>query len=119
MALKVYEVSLEMIEHVRPLMGRVANHDRAASRGAQPDNAGALADQLRRAASSVPLNIAEGSASHAGNKKARYRTAAGSAAEVGAALDVAVAWRFVTKEEAEPVREDLDRIGAMLWRLTH
>ena len=42
-----------------------------------------LARQLRRSSSSVPLNLAEGSYSHKGNRKARYFTALGSANEHG------------------------------------
>jgi four helix bundle protein len=41
----------------------------------------ALADQLRRAASSVALDLAEGELSDPGNQRARFFTAAGSAAE--------------------------------------
>ena len=50
-----------------------------------------LAKQLRRAAASVALNIAEGSGSQAGTRRQRYLSALGSANEVLACLDVAVA----------------------------
>ena len=105
MALEVYRVSLKMIEGVRPLIGVVARRDRA------------LADQMRRAATSVPLNIAEGTESLGGNKRVRFRTAAGSAAEVDAALEVSVAWGYVTAAQAREVRGHLDRIRRMLSRL--
>jgi four helix bundle protein len=39
-----------------------------------------LADQLRRAASSVPLNLHEGAYSQGGNVRARFHNALGSAA---------------------------------------
>ena len=52
----------------------------------------ALADQLKRAAQSVVLNIAEARGSDAGNARARFATACGSAKEVRAALDVASDW---------------------------
>jgi len=105
MALQVYEVSLEMIVGVKPLLEMVAKHD------------GPLADQMKRAASSVVLNIAEGGESLGGNQRARFRNALGSAAEVGAALDVAQAWGYVGIEQARPVREALGRIRSMLSRL--
>ena len=107
MALKVYELSLEMIREVRPLVEKVATRDRA------------LADQMRRAASSVPLNVAEASQSQGGNTTARYKTAAGSAAEVTAALEVALAWHYIAHAQAQLVLATLDRVRAMLWRLTH
>jgi len=46
-----------------------------------------------------------------------FRIAAGSAAEVRAALEVAGAWGMI---DAAPVAEaELDRVLAMVWRLTH
>ena len=52
---------------------------------------GDLARQLRRAAASVPLNIAEGSGASGGNRRQRYHSALGSAREVVACFDVASA----------------------------
>jgi len=105
MALQVYRVSLEMIVGVRPLLDVIARRDAG------------LADQMKRAASSVALNIAEGGESLGGNQRARFRTAMGSAAEVGAALDVAEAWGYLGAQQARPVRELLGRVRAMLSRL--
>ncbi len=76
-----------------------------------------LADQLRRAASSVVLNIAEGNRRTGMDRLHFFRIAAGSAAEVRAALDVARAWGMVGAAPA--VEAELDRVLAMLWRLTH
>ena len=54
-----------------------------------PRGNGHLADQLRRAATSVPLNIAEGSGEYAPSGKARfYRIARRSATECAALVDV-------------------------------
>jgi len=47
-----------------------------------------LSDQLRRAALSVPLNIAEGSGKGDGDAARYYRIARGSALECVAILDV-------------------------------
>jgi four helix bundle protein len=57
--------------------------------GALPRGNAALGDQLRRAAMSVPLNIAEGCGKFALSDRASfYRIARASALERGAALDV-------------------------------
>jgi len=96
---------LEAIEALRPLVARVRRRDRS------------LADQLVRAATSVALNIAEGDASDPGNQRARFSTAAGSAAEALAALKVAVAWGYLDAADAEGSSSLLRRILAILWKL--
>jgi four helix bundle protein len=106
-ALQVAGLSFEMIEALRPLMPRIKRSD------------GPLADQLRRAANSVVLNIAEGDQSDPGNRKARFFTAAGSAGESLAALKAAVCWRYITPVDAEAASSLLRRIIAILWKLTH
>jgi four helix bundle protein len=90
---------------VKPLIEVIGKHD------------GSLADQMKRAASSVVLNVAEPGESLGGNQRVRFRTALGSAAEVGAALDVAQAWGYVGREQGRAVREALGRIRPMLSRL--
>ena len=105
MALKVYDVSLEMVRMLKPVVEVVGRRDRA------------LADQMRRAASSVVLNIAEGTESLGGNQRSRYRTALGSAGETAAALDVAMAWDYVAKERAQVVQRKLTDVRKMLWSL--
>jgi four helix bundle protein len=106
-ALQVAGLSFEMIEALRPLVPRIKRSDRS------------LADQLTRAATSVALNIAEGDLSDAGNRKARFFTAAGSANESLAALKAAVCWRYITPADAEAASGLLRRIIAILWKLTH
>jgi four helix bundle protein len=104
---KVAELSFQLIEDLRPLVAEVKKRDRS------------LADQLLRAASSVALNVAEAQMSDAGNMKARFFTAAGSANESRAALRVAVGWRHITPEASATARQRLDHIIAILWKLTH
>jgi four helix bundle protein len=106
MALLVAGLSFEVIEALRPVVTRIRCRDRS------------LADQLVRAASSVALNIAEGELSDAGNRRARFFTAAGSANEALAALRVAAAWGYVADPEAEPASALLRRVVGMLWGLT-
>lgn len=76
-----------------------------------------LADQLRRAASSVVLNLAEAAYNNAGHRRSRLESARGSANEVRAALQLAVAWGIVTQEQAAPIDALYDRVLAMTYRL--
>ena len=100
-----YEVSVELVTSLRELVPRLEQSDRE------------LADQMRRAASSVVLNLAEGQRSAKGNKQKHYAIAHGSANEVKAALELARAWGWI--DEARAPCEILDRLLALLWRLTH
>jgi four helix bundle protein len=74
-----------------------------------------LARQLRRAASSVALNISEGSGSRGGTRRERYHNALGSARESGTCLDVAVALGYVEQIDAG-LLDRLDHVTATLVR---
>ena len=78
-----------------------------------------LGDQLVRAAESIPLNIAEGSALGRKSAAHSYRIAFGSTREVEAALRTAECLGFVDEAAIAPALALCDRLGAMLWRLTH
>jgi four helix bundle protein len=106
MPFQVEELSLELIEALAPIMLRVKQRDKD------------LADQLRRAASSIGLNCAEAAFSDPGNRRARLFTAAGSASETRHAVRQAVAWRILTAAEAQRALALLERIVAILWRMT-
>jgi four helix bundle protein len=99
------DVAIEAIAVLRPLVERIRRYDRD------------LGEQLRRALSSVALNLAESDRSQGGHRTARLSTAAGSCAESRAALRVAVAWGCVAASECEPGEVLLDRVAAMLHRL--
>ncbi len=103
----VGEISFELIGALRPLMSRIKKQDKS------------LGDQLARAASSIALNIAEADYSDGGNKRARLFTAAGSASETRAALRVATQWGYLAADDAAAAQALLDRIIAVLWKLTH
>ena len=59
MAFQVEELSIQLIDALVPLMPRIKQRDKD------------LADQLRRAASSIGLNCAEAAFSDPGNRRAR------------------------------------------------
>jgi four helix bundle protein len=77
-----------VLEELRPVLVVIESKDRDLGR------------QLRRAASSIVLNIAEGGGCCGGLRRERYRTALGSAREVAACLEVARAWRYSSFEAA-------------------
>jgi four helix bundle protein len=74
-----------------------------------------LCDQLRRAASSISLNIAEGAGEFAPGDKARfYRIARRSGTESAAILDLARVLALATPDLLDRARDLLLRITAML-----
>ncbi|MEZ4261873.1 MAG: four helix bundle protein [Polyangiaceae bacterium] len=101
--LRIYDVIIDTVAGLRPVMERVGQHDAE------------LARQMRRALASVALNVAEGSSSRGRNRGARYHTAAGSMREVGAAIDVAVALGYIDGVD-ELVRERLGLIVGTLMK---
>jgi four helix bundle protein len=75
----------------------------------------AAKDQLDRASTSIPLNIAEGNGKFSGKDRARFlEIARGSTLECAACLDVLVARRLATLEQIETAKENLARIVQML-----
>jgi four helix bundle protein len=85
--LKIYGTILEVIAELRPVMGEMERKD--------PD----LARQMRRAASSVALNTAEGMYSRGKNRAARYHNALGSMQETLACIQVGEALGYVRVDD--------------------
>lgn len=78
-----------------------------------------LVDQLQRAATSVPLNIAEGAAEFSRREKARlYRIARRSASECAAILDICKRLQLVDVHAIGEAQDLLHRVISMLTQLT-
>ncbi len=77
--------------------------------------AGDVKDQLDRASSSIPLNIAEGNGKYTPKDRCRFFDMAhGSALECAAGLDVLVAKSKANHDQVVPGKERLQRIVRML-----
>jgi four helix bundle protein len=72
-------------------------------------------DQLDRASTSIPLNIAEGNGKFSNADRARFlEIARGSALECAASLDVLAVRKLISAERGIPAKEQLVRIVNML-----
>jgi four helix bundle protein len=100
-----FEVALELVRAIRPLLERIERRDRN------------LGQQLRRAAGSVPSNLAEGNRRSGQDRAYHFRVAMGSADEIRSHLRVAAAFGYVGERDVEPALELADRVIAMAYRL--
>ena len=100
-----YTNALELVRTLVPIIAALKKHSSEQS------------DQLERAASSMVLNIAEGSRRQGKDPRRFYSFANGSASEIRAVLDLAQAlgWRL---DDAR-ARQVLDRQLGLLWGLVH
>ncbi|MGB5268213.1 MAG: four helix bundle protein [Polyangiales bacterium] len=103
--MNVYERARHVVRELAPLLRTIREQDKS------------LAEQLKRAAQSVVLNIAEARGNDAGNARARFSTACGSAKEVRAALNVASDWGYIEAHMATHLDERLDEVCAITWSL--
>jgi four helix bundle protein len=102
---RIFRRALELVDLVRQALDEL------------PSGYAFLADQLRRAAASVPLNFAEGCAKRTVRERRRYfDTARGSAYEVAAALAVAERFGVIDAHLRQSGEDIADHLGAMLAR---
>ncbi len=104
--LDVYKCAITFLSLAAPLAERA------------PRGFSALSDQLRRAALSIPLNIAEGSGRFDKDERRYFGMARGSALECAAIVDVFQALGAVAETELVQPRELLERIVSMLTKLS-
>lgn len=77
-----------------------------------------LISQLRRAAVSIPSNIAEGAARRSSNEFRNYLSIArGSLSELDTQLDLSLQLDFITEQSRSEVDALLTRIDKMLYAL--
>ena len=98
-------LALDLIRALRPLCEQIARQ------------AADLTDQLRRAATSVALNLGEGVRRTGRDKKRAYRIAAAEAQEVRIALEAAVAWGWVDDVAVAAARALADRVARVTYAL--
>ncbi len=106
-AFQALELALDAIRHLVAPLADIARRD--------PD----LAQQIRRAAASMALNLGEGRRRQGRDRLHLWRVAAGSADEVVTALRVAVSFQLVNRSAVSPVLERCDRVLAITYTLTH
>jgi four helix bundle protein len=105
--LDVYQRALEVLDLADQIIEQM------------PGGRAHLKDQLDRASTSIVLNIAEGAGEFSLDEKCRfYRIARRSATEVAAILDIIERRRHGPPEKLGAARELLDRIVAMLVKMT-
>ena len=104
--LEVYRLSLDCVEHCLNLL------DERAKRYSD------LCSQLRRAVTSIALNIAEGAGKTLPRDKGRYyEIARGSAMESAAVCDILFRMNAIDEPPYQRSKEILERVVAMLSRM--
>jgi four helix bundle protein len=100
--LEVYREAIAFIAWLSPILEEIVR-------------VGDVKDQLDRASTSIPLNIAEGNGKYALKDRCRFFDIAhGSTLECAAGLDVLVAKRKLTRDQISPGKERLQKIVRML-----
>jgi four helix bundle protein len=104
--LDVYKIAIDLVALVDEVVS------------ALPRGRGYIADQLQRAATSVPLNIAVGAGEFTPADKARfYRMAKRSATECAAIFDVCRRLQLVDTQRIDAARDLLLRVVSMLIQM--
>ena len=106
MGLIVQQRALQAAAELRPVLPVVRKRDKG------------LFDQIHRAMTSVVLNLAEADGNDPGTAKARFASACGSAKEVRAGLQLAVAYGYLANARISAADLALDQVCAMSWRLS-
>ena len=105
--LHVWQLAMQLAADVDALAASLPAHQRYG-----------LASQLRRAAASIPSNIAEGWTRPTRVYLNHLSIALGSEAELKTQLELAVKMHLVTEEKVEPLLSTAGHVGRMLRGLS-
>lgn len=102
--LNVWKKSMELVKEVYSVLDSFPNQEKFA-----------LADQIRRAAVSIPSNIAEGSARNSDKEFLQFLyIARGSRAELESQLEIAKMLGYISQSRFEELLKISEEIGKML-----
>ncbi len=105
--LDVWKLSVKLTTQIYDLTRALPNHELYG-----------LISQLRRAAVSVPSNIAEGAAQKSSKERRRfYEIARSSLVEIDTQLEIARKLSYITKKDLANVENDFEHTFAMLSNL--
>ena len=102
--LRVYGLAIEALRELRGTLAQIERRDADLGR------------QMRRAAVSIALNVAEGCGCRGGNQRLRFETALGSAKETLGCVDAALALYEI--DAGDGARKRLDHVIAILFKLS-
>jgi len=107
--LRVWQCGMELVEEVYLL-----------TRGFPKEELYGLTNQIRRAAVSIPSNIAEGQTrSHVKEFLQFLSMAQGSLAEVQTQIELAGRLKYLSAEQIEPLLQRADSLAKQLYALRH
>ena len=105
--LRVYINSKELVKHVYGLLKKFPEEEKYA-----------LCNQIRRAVTSVPINIAEGFGRFSSKEKTRFiEISFGSLTEISCELEISFELGYITKEEYEEAERQMIIISKQLSNL--
>ena len=107
MAFEGLELALEVIRRLAPIEAKIRRKRKS------------LAEEVETSSESVVLNMSEARKRIGLDRADLNRRAEGSAGELTWALKIAEARGYITHEDFVWVDEPLDRVRAILYRLTH
>lgn len=105
--LRVYINSKELVKHVYGLLKKFPEEEKYA-----------LCNQIRKAVTSIPINIAEGFGRFSSKEKTRFiEISFGSLTETSCELEISYELEYITKEEYEEVEKQIIIISKQLSNL--
>ena len=108
-SLNAWKESRKLVVEVYKLLNRFPNTEKYA-----------LCDQLRRSATSIPSNLAEGSSRSSTKEKIHYiEIAYGSLMETYCQLLIASDLQYISPDDVEKLKPTIDNVAKLLTGLRH